>query len=152
MIVSKVICDDTYSNKSWCIMGQGMFVLREINQMAGDAQLPRLGVEHRAVALEGVQSKGEEGLCRPGTLPDVHRAATVVVAARPACHPRCQPTTTPALHPRHPESRLKLSSNPLPPPPVPVLIPYAPRPCPLHRQCRQMGVISSSTRRLSSQR
>src|SRR5882762_11152189 len=33
MIASKVICDDTYSNKSWCIVGQGMFALREINQM-----------------------------------------------------------------------------------------------------------------------
>ena len=32
-IASKVICDDTYSNKSWCIVGQGMFSLREINQM-----------------------------------------------------------------------------------------------------------------------
>jgi len=25
MIASKIICDDTYSNKSWCIVGQGMF-------------------------------------------------------------------------------------------------------------------------------
>jgi hypothetical protein len=33
MIASKVICDDTYSNKSWCIVGQGMFALREVNQM-----------------------------------------------------------------------------------------------------------------------
>jgi len=33
MIASKVICDDTYSNKSWCIVGQGMFAPREINQM-----------------------------------------------------------------------------------------------------------------------
>ncbi|KAG8945467.1 hypothetical protein FRC04_000752 [Tulasnella sp. 424] len=33
MIASKVICDDTYSNKSWCVVGQGMFSLREINQM-----------------------------------------------------------------------------------------------------------------------
>ncbi|QRV84112.1 Cyclin, N-terminal domain [Ceratobasidium sp. AG-Ba] len=33
MIASKVICDDTYSNKSWCVVGQGMFTLREINQM-----------------------------------------------------------------------------------------------------------------------
>jgi hypothetical protein len=31
MIASKVICDDTYSNTLWC--GQGMFALREINQM-----------------------------------------------------------------------------------------------------------------------
>ncbi|KAG8710066.1 hypothetical protein FRC08_017665 [Ceratobasidium sp. 394] len=33
MITSKVICDDTYSNKSWCVVGQGMFILREVNQM-----------------------------------------------------------------------------------------------------------------------
>ncbi|TEB34017.1 hypothetical protein FA13DRAFT_1812031 [Coprinellus micaceus] len=33
MIASKVICDDTYSNKSWGIAAQGMFPLREINQM-----------------------------------------------------------------------------------------------------------------------
>jgi hypothetical protein len=32
-LASKVICDDMYSNKSWCIAGQGMFTLREINQM-----------------------------------------------------------------------------------------------------------------------
>jgi hypothetical protein len=33
MIASKVVCDDTYSNKSWCVVGQGMFSLKEINQM-----------------------------------------------------------------------------------------------------------------------
>ncbi|KAG9119325.1 hypothetical protein FRC07_005696, partial [Ceratobasidium sp. 392] len=33
MIASKVICDNTYSNKSCCVVGQGMFTLREINQM-----------------------------------------------------------------------------------------------------------------------
>ncbi|KAG1869335.1 hypothetical protein DFJ58DRAFT_631955, partial [Suillus subalutaceus] len=33
MLASKVICDDTYSNKSWSIVVQGMFQLREINQM-----------------------------------------------------------------------------------------------------------------------
>jgi cyclin-like protein len=33
MLASKIICDDTFSNKSWCIVGQGMFTLREINQM-----------------------------------------------------------------------------------------------------------------------
>jgi hypothetical protein len=33
MIASKVICDDTYSNKSWCIVAQNLFTLREINQM-----------------------------------------------------------------------------------------------------------------------
>ncbi|KAI0086271.1 hypothetical protein BDY19DRAFT_859002, partial [Irpex rosettiformis] len=33
MLASKVICDDMYSNKSWSIVGQGMFALRGINQM-----------------------------------------------------------------------------------------------------------------------
>lgn len=33
MIASKIICDDTYSNKSWCVVGQGLFSLKEINQM-----------------------------------------------------------------------------------------------------------------------
>jgi len=35
MIPSKVICDDTYSNKSWGIDGQGMFQQRKVNQMEG---------------------------------------------------------------------------------------------------------------------
>ncbi|KAJ7868948.1 hypothetical protein B0H14DRAFT_3107216 [Mycena olivaceomarginata] len=33
MVASKVMCDDTYSNKSWSIVAQQMFTLREINQM-----------------------------------------------------------------------------------------------------------------------
>ena len=33
MLASKIICDDMYSNKSWCIVGQRMIALREINQM-----------------------------------------------------------------------------------------------------------------------
>jgi len=33
MLSSKIICNNTYSNKSWCIVGQGMFALQEINQM-----------------------------------------------------------------------------------------------------------------------
>ena len=33
MIASKTICDDTFSNKSWVTVGQGLFALRELNQM-----------------------------------------------------------------------------------------------------------------------
>jgi hypothetical protein len=33
MIASKVVCDDTYSNQSWCVVGQKMFSLKEMNQM-----------------------------------------------------------------------------------------------------------------------
>ena len=33
MVASKVICDDTYSNKPWFVVGRGMFSFREIDQM-----------------------------------------------------------------------------------------------------------------------
>ena len=33
MLTSKIIYDVAYSNKSWCIVGQGMFAPREINQL-----------------------------------------------------------------------------------------------------------------------
>jgi Cyclin, N-terminal domain len=33
MLSSKIICDDTYTNKLWCIVSRGMFTLPEINQM-----------------------------------------------------------------------------------------------------------------------
>jgi len=33
MMASKVICDNTYSNKSRGTAGQGVFQLREVNQM-----------------------------------------------------------------------------------------------------------------------
>ncbi len=33
MVASKVICDDTYSNQSWSIVGKGLFSLAEINRM-----------------------------------------------------------------------------------------------------------------------
>ncbi|KAJ9099940.1 hypothetical protein QFC21_003946 [Naganishia friedmannii] len=33
MIASKMVCDDTYSNQSWCVVGQKMFALKEMNQM-----------------------------------------------------------------------------------------------------------------------
>jgi hypothetical protein len=33
IIASKVICDDTFSTPSWCIVAQHMFGLKEINQM-----------------------------------------------------------------------------------------------------------------------
>jgi hypothetical protein len=33
MFASNIICDDTYSNMSWCIVGQGTFAFRKISQM-----------------------------------------------------------------------------------------------------------------------
>jgi hypothetical protein len=40
MMASKNLCDDTYSNKSWCIVAQSMFPLSEINQMVSPSRLP----------------------------------------------------------------------------------------------------------------
>ena len=36
MIASKAFCDDPHSNKTWSIVVQGMFTLRDINQMEGE--------------------------------------------------------------------------------------------------------------------
>lgn len=33
MIASKVMCDNTYSNKSWAIIGQSLFTLQDLNRM-----------------------------------------------------------------------------------------------------------------------
>src|SRR4051812_48523189 len=33
MIASKVVCDESYSNKSWCVVAQHMFSLQDMNQM-----------------------------------------------------------------------------------------------------------------------
>jgi hypothetical protein len=36
MNTSKVVCDDTYSNKSWRIVGQNLYTLKEVNQIVCD--------------------------------------------------------------------------------------------------------------------
>ncbi|WFD32603.1 ABC-type xenobiotic transporter [Malassezia sp. CBS 17886] len=33
MLATKMVCDDAYNNKSWTIVGQGLFSLQEVNQM-----------------------------------------------------------------------------------------------------------------------
>ena len=49
MLSSNIICDDTYSNKLWCIVGQGMFALREINRMERDVLLPGVAAQRRSL-------------------------------------------------------------------------------------------------------
>jgi hypothetical protein len=70
MLASKIICDDTYSNKSWCIMGQGMFVLREINQMKWEmcSYLEwQLNVDPST--LRDFQNRVQRGFVGPGPYP-----------------------------------------------------------------------------------
>ena len=53
-----MISDDTYSNKSWSIVAQGVFQLREINQMEID--VPVFGKELNPAILEEL----EEMVCK----------------------------------------------------------------------------------------
>ncbi|KAG1897518.1 uncharacterized protein F5891DRAFT_957020, partial [Suillus fuscotomentosus] len=55
MLASKVICDDTYANKSWSIVAQGMLQLREINQVSCrlNYHLPSSNSKH-AVYCSGI--------------------------------------------------------------------------------------------------
>ncbi|CDO69607.1 hypothetical protein BN946_scf184875.g10 [Trametes cinnabarina] len=79
MIASKVICDDTYSNKSWSIVGQGMFALREINQMEREmcSYLEwQLNIDPHA--LQEFEMKGSEG----GRAPRRHDHVESVVLRR----------------------------------------------------------------------
>jgi hypothetical protein len=72
MLASKIICDDTYSNKSWCIVGQGMFALREINQMEREmcSYLEwQLNVE--PTTLRDFQSRVQHDFAGPGPYPAV---------------------------------------------------------------------------------
>ncbi|KAI0918996.1 hypothetical protein AcV5_002028 [Taiwanofungus camphoratus] len=123
MIASKVICDDTYSNKSWSIVGQGMFALREINQMEREmcSYLEwQLNIEPSA--LKEFEQKVRRDFKGAGPYP------TYVL---PSPAPSPMPSTTPyttgtattpsfASHPSHPTS----TSPPKPvPPPVPAAHP-----------------------------
>jgi hypothetical protein len=59
MIASKVICDDTYSNKSWSIVGQGdVSAARDQSDGVRDVSIPRLGAQRRTVDAERVRSYG----------------------------------------------------------------------------------------------
>ncbi|KAI9508822.1 hypothetical protein F5148DRAFT_979263 [Russula earlei] len=72
MLASKIICDDTYSNKSWCIVGQGMFALREINQMEREmcSYLEwQLNVD--ASTLRDFQCRVQHDFAGPGPYPPV---------------------------------------------------------------------------------
>ena len=107
MIASKVICDDTYSNKSWCIVGQGMFSLREVNQMEREmcGYLDwQLNVPH--VELEQFTSKVQNEF---GTGAQA-AAASLVTAAGSTPFPII-PTTTSSTPPTTISASSKSKSN-----------------------------------------
>ena len=107
MIASKVICDDTYSNKSWCIVGQGMFSLREINQMEREmcSYLEwQLNIEPGA--LMEFESMVQRDFKGPGPYPTHY--ALFAPSSGPFAHPKPRttniPTAIPSFDPGTPPS------------------------------------------------
>ncbi|KAI0653501.1 hypothetical protein C8Q70DRAFT_937610 [Cubamyces menziesii] len=131
MIASKVICDDTYSNKSWSIVGQGMFALREINQMEREmcSYLEwQLNIDPEA--LKEFEAKVRRDFKGPGPYP-TYVVSTPAPSPMPSTTPYTQtngdaaPTPSFTKRPTQPPS----TSPPKPiPPPVPVHAgnPYGP--------------------------
>ncbi|EJT51279.1 hypothetical protein A1Q1_07522 [Trichosporon asahii var. asahii CBS 2479] len=78
MIASKVICDDTYSNQSWCIVGQKMFSLKEINQMEREMCTYlewKLNVTGEEVAEFEARVRAEHGPVRRSATSEVSMAS-----------------------------------------------------------------------------
>ena len=127
MLSSKVICDDTYSNKSWSIVGQGMFALREINQMEREmcSYLEwQLNVEPNALAeFEARVKKDFKG---PGPYPTYN-----LPSPAPSPMPSTTPYTSAAPQPSFVTGRGPSTSPPKPaprPPPAVSSVPAAPHP------------------------
>ena len=119
MIASKVICDDTYSNKSWSIVGQGMFLLRELNQMEREmcSYLEwQLNIEPEA--LKEFEAKVRRDFKGQGPYP------TYVL---PSPAPTPVPSTTPYGVPSNstPSFAARPSTSPPKPTPMPVETPSA---------------------------
>jgi hypothetical protein len=114
MIASKVICDDTYSNKSWCIVGQGMFALREINQMEREmcSYLEwQLNVEPSA--LKEFESMVRKDFKGPGPYPAHYTLPAP--SSGPFAHPKPStnniPTAIPSFGPGAPASPPSTASS-----------------------------------------
>jgi hypothetical protein len=105
MLASKIICDDTYSNKSWCIVGQGMFALREINQMEREmcSYLEwQLNVD--PTTLRDFQARVQQDFSGPGPYPQVvlPQPAPAPFTHQSTSHLNSSSTSIPSFAPRVP--------------------------------------------------
>jgi hypothetical protein len=110
MIASKIVCDDTYSNKSWCVVGQGMFSLKEINQMEREMcsylewklnfEPSELAQFELKVRREFSPSARPQPPLRVDTTPIVPAAAPVIKSSTYMTPPD-SPTTPPTGQPPH---------------------------------------------------
>ncbi len=87
MIASKVICDDTYSNKSWCIVSQGMFSLicgyldwqLNIPMLNWSSSQTTMGSKPPYYTLVNPGKKGDIGKCHERWLITITSPLTIYV-------------------------------------------------------------------------
>jgi hypothetical protein len=107
MIASKVICDDTYSNKSWSIVGQGMFQLREINQMEREmCQYLDWELNVEPSTLKEFEEMVRKDFAGPGPYPTyvlqtISKLAATSTNPFPAVAPNNSTSPIPSFGPRH---------------------------------------------------
>jgi hypothetical protein len=141
MIASKVICDDTYSNKSWSIVGQGMFQLREINQMEREmCQYLDWELNVEPSTLKEFEDMVRKDFAGPGPYPTyilqtISKLAATSANPFPAIAPNTSTSPIPSFGPRQASP-----PKPTPPPPsipkhpasaylTPPTTPDTPEPC-----------------------
>ena len=118
MIASKVICDDTYSNRLWSIISQGMFQLREINQMEWEMCQYldwELNVEPGNLKkFEDFTSPGHHSTC---VLQTISKLAATSTTPSPLSHLTTLPPLSLVLVPDLPHLLAHPITSPDPPPP-----------------------------------
>ena len=106
MLASKVICDDTYSNKSWSIVAQGMFQLREINQMEREmCQYLEWELNVDPITLREFEEMIRKDFVGPGPYPTYILPSTKKSTPPPTANPFASPSNTtpsPSYGQRHP--------------------------------------------------
>ena len=141
MIASKVMCGDTYSNKSWLIVGQGMFQLREISKMEHEiCQCLNWELNVEPGTLKGFEDMVHKDFAGPGPYPTyvlqtiLKLAVTatdpvLAVAPNNSTSPLVPDTTHRQDPPLRPQSHHH--QNPAPPP---LLLASSALMVPLHRR------------------
>ncbi|KAI0059652.1 hypothetical protein BV25DRAFT_1918431 [Artomyces pyxidatus] len=118
MVASKVICDDTYSNRSWCIVSQGIFTLREINQMECEmCSYLEWQLTLDPIALRSFELMVRHDFAGTGPYPLIARplpwrSACSLMDRMPA--PHTLTTVYPSPRPSTPSDSLSISTAPMP--------------------------------------
>ncbi|KAG1739136.1 uncharacterized protein EDB91DRAFT_1237581 [Suillus paluster] len=119
MLASKVICDDTYSNKSWSIVAQGMFQLREINQMEREmCQYLEWELNVDPVTLREFEEMVKKDFVGPGPYPTYILPSTSKTTPPPTTNPFPPPPTGSTPTPSYSTSTSPASTASPPTPPA----------------------------------